>query len=178
MSRETYGRTGLLLPVPGTQERYSTAIEVDNLKKLSAELDSLRNKVDELYSRTYKNHQSQGESLSSIGSVKSGWKVTQWAFDCRGYVSTIRLTVQRTGGDIKTGSTGNIGNVVCLTLQPRFRSVSAIGLTPQYVGGLIAGATDSSGDVTITATVPNRGIKKGDTVSLSGVMLMASPGLA
>lgn len=178
MSRETYGRAGLLLPVPGTQERYSTAIEVENLKKLSAEVDRLQNKLSELYSRTYKSHQSTGESLSSIGSVKSGWKIKQWAFDCRGYVSTIRVTVERTGANINVGSSGNIGNVVILTLQQRFRPVSAIGLTPQYVGGLIAGAVDSTGNMKITATVPNRGIKKGDEVSLSGVMLMASPGLA
>lgn len=178
MARETYGRSGLLLPVPGTQERYSTAIEVDNLKKLSAELDSLRNKLDELYSRTYKSHQSQGESLSSIGSVKSGWKVVRWAFDCRGFVSTIFVIVQRTGADIKTGSTGNIANTTFLTLQPRFRPVSTIGLTPNYSGGLIAGAVFSNGDMQVTATVPNRGIKKGDELSLSGVMLMASPGLA
>lgn len=178
MSRETYGRSGLLLPVPGTQERYSTAIEVENLKKLSTEVDRLQNKLSELYSRTYKSYQSTGESLSSIGSVKSGWKITQWAFDCRGYVSTIRVTVERTGANINVGSTGNITNAVFLTLQRRFRPVSAIGLTPQYTGGLIAGVVDSSGNMAITATVPNRGIKKGDTVSLSGVMLMASPGLA
>lgn len=178
MSRETFGRTGLLLPVPGTQERYSTAIEVDNLKKLSAELDRLQNKLSELYSRTYKSYQSAGESLSTLGSVKSGWKITQWAFDCRGHVATVRVTVERTGASISVGSTGNITNATFITLQPRFRPVSAVGLTPQYTGGLIAGVVDSSGDMKITATVPNRGIKKGDKVSLSGVMLMAAPGLA
>ena len=178
MARETYGRSGLLLPVPGTQERYSTAIEVDNLKKLSAELDRLNNKVDELYSRTYKSNQSQGESLSSIGSVKSGWKVVRWAFDCRGFVSSIFVIVQRTGGDIKTGSTGNISNTTFLTLQPRFRPLLSVGLAPHYSGGLIAGVAHSNGDVQVTATLPNRGIKKGDEISLSGVMILKSPGLA
>lgn len=178
MSRETFGRAGLNLPVPGTQERYSTAIEVDNMKKLSMQQDQIQNKLDELYSRTYRSHTSQGESLSTIGSVRSGWKIKQWAFDCRGFVSTVRVTVERTGANINVGSTGNIGNVVFLTLQQRFRPVSAIGLTPEYTGGLVAGAVDSTGNMKLTATVPNRGIKKGDSVSLSGVMLMASPGLA
>lgn len=178
MARETFGRAGLYLPVPGTQEAFSTAVEVDNLKKLSMQLDSLANKTDELYSRTYKSHQTSGETLASVGSVKSGWKMLNWHFDCRGFVASIRFSVERTGGNITVGTTGNINNVVMLTLQPRFRPVSAVGLTPQYTGGLIGGAVESNGNCMLTATVPNRGVRTGDAISLSGVILMRDPGLA
>lgn len=178
MARETFGRAGLSLAVPGTKERYSDQIEIENLKKLSAQLDSMNNKVDELYSRNWIGHTSPGESTTSLGSAKSGWKIDWWSFYCRGFGAQLRVILVRTGNDIPSGSTGDIGNTVTVNIQPRFRPAAPVGAYTLLTGRLLSAQLYDTGDLVISATVPNRGIHKNERISLGANYLMSSPGLA
>ena len=178
MAEDTYGPEGLILPVPGSKQRFSLGRHwVDNFKKLSDRLKSTRERTDELYTRDYRSNNSQGESISSLGTPQSGWQFLDWAVDTRGYVQSLRIKFKRTGADIKVPSHGDIGNQKIVLLQERFRAISAAPLQSTYAGISVMGVTDSSGMVYLTSSVPNQTIKKGWDFSLGGIILSRTNGL-
>lgn len=179
MADETYGDEGLILPVPGSKQRFNLSRHwVQNFKKLSDRIKLAYDRTSELYMRNYKSNKSAGESISSLGSVRSGWKINSWAVDSRGYIQSIQINFERTGAAIKVPGNGNIGNQEIILLQERFRPTSLASLSNTTIGRSANGKVASDGKVVLTAVGGTSDIPKGYKFSLSGIIFSGTPGVA
>lgn len=179
MANETYGDEGLILPVPGSKQRFSLSTHwVQNFKKLSDRLKTAFDRADLLYRRNYKSNNSAGESISSLGTAQSGWKIVGWAVDSRGYIQSLKVTFERTGAAIKVPGNGNIANQKIVKLQERFRPTSDFALSSVGTGRAANGKCDSSGMLTLTAVGGTADIPKGYQMSLAGILFSSTPGVA
>lgn len=179
MADETYGDEGLILPVPGSKQRFNLSRHwVQNFKKLSDRLKTSYDRTSELYRRNYKSHKSAGESISSLGTVRSGWKITSWAVDSRGYIQSIKIGFERTGAAIKVPGNGNITNQKIVLLQERFRPTSDSALSSVATGRAANGKVASDGEVWLTAVGGTSDIPKGYQFSLAGIIFSSTPGVA
>lgn len=179
MADETYGDEGLILPVPGSKQRFNLSRHwVQNFKKLSDRLKTSYDRVSELYRRNYKSDKSAGESLSSLGSARSGWKIVGWAVDSRGYIQSLFITFERTGAAIKVPGNGNIANQKVVLLQERFRPTSYAALSSVGTGRAANGRVASDGEVWLTSVGGSSDIPKGYRFSLAGIVFSSTPGVA
>lgn len=179
MAEENYGDEGLILPVPGSKQRFNLSRHwAQNFKKLSDRLKLTFDKTTELYRRDYVSYKSPGESLNSLGSVRSGWKITSWAIDSRGYIQSMTITFERTGAAIKVPGNSNIGNQEIILLQERFRPTSSTALSSSSTGRAATGKVASDGKVILAAVGGASDIPKGYDFTLSGLLFSRTPGVA
>lgn len=179
MAEETYGDEGLILPVPGSRQRFNLSRHwVQNLKKLSDRVKTAFDRTNLLFTRKYLSNNSAGESISSLGSPRSGWKIVGWACDSRGYMQSLKITFERTGAAIKVPGSGNIGNQKVVLLQERFRPYSDSALSSVASGRSANGRVASDGEVWLVSVGGTSDISKGYRFSLAGMVLTKTSGIS
>lgn len=105
---------------------------------------------------------------SGIVSIASGWRL-EWQNGQRlGQVCTVAIRVTRTGGTISAGSSGNLANTLVATLTSVWRPFYQGPMSSTSTGQLVNGNANSDGKIYLTATVPNRDITKGSSITLAG----------
>lgn len=103
---------------------------------------------------------------------------TGWSFNTDVVVRTpftvaVYINATRTGADINIGATGNIVNTVVANIAEVYAPKVSSPLTSSVTGKMHMGYINTTGDLTVSATIPNYGILNGEEISLTGMWSVA-----
>lgn len=103
------------------------------------------------------------------GTVANGWSLNSAGARKAGGVTTIRVNVERSGGNIVASSSGNIPDTVIGTLAAGWRPIDGTMVTNYDMSGIAAGSVSIGNDgvVTIKSLFANNTIGLADTVNFS-----------
>lgn len=105
---------------------------------------------------------------SGIMSAASGWSV-EWQNGQRlGQVATVVVRVTRTGGTITVPSNGNLSNTLIGTLTSVWQPFYQGPMSSTSTGLMVVGYSQSDGGVYLAATLANRDIVRGQSITLGG----------
>lgn len=136
-----------------------------------AQVDKLLQANTELMAEVAKANRVKETSASSSVTMQPNWTLTTINLRRLGNIVSIYLRVSRTGSAIPVVATGNIANTPILQVAPEWVANHTCTLVNEAQGKLSSGYINTSGMVSITATVSGYGITVGEEISLSGLYI-------
>jgi len=114
------------------------------------------------------------QSATSGVSAASGWTVSSIVLTKSGGSGFVRATFTRTGGDIKSGPSGDIGNTLLGTVTTSaYRSRNAVPLAPVASGPAVSAYMNVDGKIYLAAIPPNWTLSKGWSFQLGGMYFLS-----
>lgn len=105
--------------------------------------------------------------------VAAGWSLSVFRTVKTGSLMSLILIVERTGGTITVNSKGDITNIDLGTLAVGKRPVDWSGLHSYVTGRVATGGVSPGGVIQLAAVGGTTDIVNGESISLSGVIIVA-----